>query len=118
MILLKRTSHLQLLLFCSLGSSFAQAQQTIIPSSADPVKAAERFQDNPFGNDNADPLSFEKKESDSAPGESGRFVLGGVKIQGMTTYKPEQFTSVYQAMLGKSIGKEDVDQIAASIGQH
>lgn len=98
---------------CSWSSGIAYAQT--IPAAADPVKAADRFQAQGLSHKQDEPIAEapEKKAGESMGDE--RFVLGGIRIEGMTVYKPEIFTPLYKDMIGKSVSVDEVRDLTAKI---
>ncbi len=104
-----------LLLCCS--SSWQAAAQNIIPTSADPVKAAERFQRDSFARSNDNPITTPEQTAAEPSGHTGKFLLGDVKIQGMSIYPPDKFAALYQPLLGKIIGRSEIDQLTAAINE-
>jgi len=95
------------------GAAHAQT----IPSSADPVKAAERFQNDPFTKPSEDPFSsIAGTRNNEAVGEE-KFVLGGVKINGLSVYNQESFAEIYSAFIGKPISVNQAKAIASEIGR-
>jgi len=99
-------------LYLAAGSQVSA--QTSLPAAADPVKAAERFQNNPFAASTIDPL-----ESRSAPAasavETGNFILGAVSLRGMTIYKQEDFTAIIKPMIGQRISRREIQQLTSAI---
>jgi hemolysin activation/secretion protein len=98
-------------LFCSSG--FAQ---TVVPDAADPTKAASRFQEKMTAPAASEPLTREAPKL-SAETQNQSFVLGGVKIEGLTVFRPEQFTPLYQDKIGKTVTVKDMQAIAAKIAE-
>jgi hemolysin activation/secretion protein len=60
-------------------------------------------------------IEIEQEKAEPAAGEGPSFLLKKVNITGVTIFKPEDFRSVYQAYIGKSITFKDLEDIAAAI---
>lgn len=100
--------------FCALLPGLTSGQ-TVVPSSADPMKATERYRPEGLSHKQDDNVFTAPEQKAAEPGADETFIMGGIRIEGMTLYKQEEFAFLYKDMIGKSVTVSDVNDMTAKI---
>ncbi|MFW0777408.1 MAG: ShlB/FhaC/HecB family hemolysin secretion/activation protein [Rickettsiales bacterium] len=109
-------NHIPALAFLTGVFLASNAHAQVVPSTADPIKASDRFREQPIL-DRTSPLE-RQETTPQTPSPESTFVLGGVSISGLTVFSPTQFKHVYEDSLGKPITIAQAREIASKITAH
>lgn len=87
-----------------------------VPSAADPVKAADRFQSDPFARPPEDPLAIEAIAPTAAEAEA-TFILGGIVFSGVTVYPESELAALFASYIGKPVTVTEMQKQIAQISK-
>ena len=109
-----------ILVVLSMWPGFSMAQ--VIPAGVDVGAQGQRFQ----ADSKRQRKAYEGQNKKTSAGETGgekrqalptslKFTLTSVNITGVTLLKPQQFTPLYQSLIGKEISLADIQTVADAI---
>jgi hemolysin activation/secretion protein len=102
------------LIACGTTSALAQAP---LPPSADPGRQEQRLVPSPAPRPSAPAIDVPAPGSGAAPPGAAaiRFPLVELQIEGATIYRPDQLAALYQPLIGREVGLDEVFKVAEAI---
>ena len=94
----------------------AQAQQAS-PNALEPGKIEKRVAPPAPLRRPVEPIAPALRDAPAPERPVAKFVLTGVEIVGATVYEPNEFSDLYENMLGREIGETDVAELVESVTQ-